>query len=271
MQVVSRSNGSTGNSSMFHSVNSSSSSSSSPRPGSASISPALDTLYLNGLQCTRVPLVVGGNNTSLHSDHVMGQDCAASRWAVNGQGLFAVPLQSLLSRGRAASNSTSNSAPSVLLQFLSDLSSSFASSSQSTAASTTSDLGSSQAMDSRTRRSGRSEVSEHFDNSTSHASTSTSNSTSNSTSHASVPDEIAQALRWLSCTSHFCCGLQVVASPTPAATAAAANATQPASVLNVAPAVLNATAANATTSEGSRSTTSNSTANATQVNQVWMR
>lgn len=109
------------------------------------VSPAMGSVYLNGLQCTRLPLKTADPSMQY-------QDCAASQWELDSNGTFILPILSSLSG--ATSGSSSSSAPFW-----------------------------------------------NGDNSR--------GATGNSSS-ATVDDDIAAALRWLSCTSHYCCGLQVV-------------------------------------------------------------
>lgn len=98
------------------------------------VNPAMGSVYLNGLQCTRLPLRSPGTAGQQHAD------CAATRWTLGTDGLFDAPAASASSNSSAAGGTWSSSNGGSI----------------------------------------------------------------------SVPDSVSAALRQLSCTSHYCCGLQVV-------------------------------------------------------------
>ena len=159
-------------------VSSGNSSSSNSSSGSAAsqqghVSPAMGSVYLNGLQCTRLPL----KTADLSMQY---KDCAATRWDIDSNGTFILPILSSLSVATSSNNG------------------------------------------SFWYRDG------------------SNNAAGNSTT--AVDDDVAAALRWLSCTSHYCCGLQVV----PPGSEATPPSSEPAVGALDGPADANMTAGNAT-------------------------
>lgn len=123
------------------------------------INPSMGSVYLNGLQCTRLPL------RPLEAG-AQQQDCTATRWEVDSNGLFTMPFRADSAvDGYVKVNSSNSSLGSVPYYWRS-----------SDPSDTNSSSGSDNIND----------------------------------SSSTDDDKVAAALRWLSCTSHYCCGLQVV-------------------------------------------------------------
>lgn len=128
----------------------------------AYVTPAMGSVYLNGLQCTRLPLMTA-------EDGSQPQDCAATHWDLDSTRMFMLPPGWNASASYSSFTYANNG-------------------------------------------------STYFH---------TGNGSSNDSSSSNLTNDVLAALQWLSCTSHYCCGLQVVppgSEQTPPASAPAVGA-----------------------------------------------